>query len=94
MAKPIKLKNGSADPDPCPLSKGNHEEAMWISEDQDYTVDFRGNSPFDDPGPFQVPARGNKQSGPIRSNASHGRYHYDLRSAMGAGADPDVDINP
>lgn len=94
MAKtPIHLDKGNANPDSCPLSKKNKDEAEWISDDDGYTVDFKGDSPFQQGDFFTVPAKKSKGSGPLKEDVKVKKYKYDLAKAGAAGgADPEVDI--
>lgn len=44
----ITIADGSAKPDPAPISQSNHEVAHWISDTpgEDFLVVFEGDSPF------------------------------------------------
>lgn len=91
----IRVRNGGVDKSPIHLSVSQGDDVVWESQDDSYTVEFVGTSPFVRPDPIRVPARGRGKSGPLRNGVQLGRYSYDVVSAAtaaGKGADPDVDI--
>lgn len=94
MAKtPIHLDKGNANPDSCPLSKKNKDEAEWFSDDDAYTVDFKGDSPFQEGDFFSVPATRSKGSGPLKEGVRERKYRYVVTKAgAAAGQDPEVDV--
>jgi hypothetical protein len=72
---------------------GAGDEIIWRSLGRDFTVRFK-NSPFEDPGPFPVPAGGKKRSGPLRADAS-GKYDYEISAlSLARSADPSLIVKP
>lgn len=89
--------DGSAHPEPTPLSKQNGDQAEFsTSANHDVVVVFTPpkGSPFVDPGPFPVTPGQPTASGPLRQDAN-GEYHYHVRPARGGGpgADPTIIVN-
>lgn len=87
--------NGEVDQPNIAISKSGGEHVTWFAhEEYSATVRFDAaeGSPFSQ-STFPIPAGGSVDSGPIRPEAEHKEYNYDVVSDNGVN-DPRVIIRP
>jgi hypothetical protein len=87
--------NGEVDQPSVEISKSGGEHLTWFAHANHNAVirfDTSDGSPFGD-STFQIPAGGYVSSGPIRPEAEHKEYKYDVVSENGVN-DPKVIIRP
>jgi hypothetical protein len=78
------------------VSIKRRDEVEWLSDDNEgYTIDFHGRSPFYD-GTFVIPKGGSVCSGPVRTGvAADSSYPYTVTWTVAqnvAAADPEIVI--
>ena len=78
-------------PDPANISKSAGDQVEWSCPNctSGFAIHFPQGSPFSS-GSF---SNSHAQSGPARSNAATGTYHYSV-TVNGHTADPGVKVNP
>ena len=92
--QPVKLHAGKANPEHQKLSKNNHDEAEWSSDDDPYTVEFGSDNPFVNGPTFHVHPGTPTSSGPIKGDALGIKEYSVAKFGAAGGSDPDVEITP
>ena len=90
-------KDGQVDNEIVNVWRSQHEkdEIVWISEGDEFSIEFPPNSSPFDAHHFDVPAGGAVHSGPARDDAASGSYQYFVTNvALAMSADPGVNIKP
>jgi hypothetical protein len=93
MGRKVKIEIKGTDHVGPTLLKSKADEMVWTSDGGDFTIQFKGESPF---GAMSFASKnGRAESGPIRPDADVGPYDYDVigPSPVQAAADPTVFID-
>ncbi len=93
-SKPIHISKDDGTANDQRLSKGNAEQARWISDTGKKSIIFfnKDGSPFDDT-EFHVPAGGEVLSGPLKSSVKAGdQFNYTVVGTKGT-TDPVIIID-
>lgn len=92
MARSLKIhvSDDAAAPTAPTVSKSKQDQITWISNGPAFTIDFKKKGPFQKH-EFDIPAGGQKPSGPVRSDVDPGQsFRYVVKSPKGAPGDPKV----
>lgn len=86
-----------APPDRCHVSKKNHEEICWTCPQGECTIEFVGDSPFED-NHYYIPHGGSACTGPPTCGEVGRVYKYNIVGHMKNDrrnyvADPEVEVD-
>ena len=89
MGRKVKIEIESGGHTGPTLLKSKGDEMVWISDEGEFTIQFKTKTPFDEMS--YVSKNGKAESGPIRNDAKPGPYDYDVIGPLTA--DPTVFID-